>query len=359
MKLDKIRKRWREKHDAYLTIKPENLDNSDIRYATGFTGTTAIFFQTKAHNALIVDPRYTERAHTETHASVTVHITSQKNSATAILRKLIAKNRVKNIAIEGYTPSRTLAYFKKELKSIWFHIVDNIIADVRAIKTKDEIKKTQHAQKLTDKLFRLITKQIKPNSTEKDITEKINIWAIQNADGTSFDPIIAAGKHSAIPHHTPTNKKLPKNGPLLLDFGVRYKGYCADLTRTIWIGNKPSKKFQSIYETVLQAQDVALRACRFTSTRAARDIDKVARHIIQTSTFKDAFVHSTGHGVGLDIHEKPTISAASYDILHGNEIITIEPGIYLKGNFGIRIEDIIVTGSGTNLTTAPKKLYTI
>lgn len=358
MNLQTVRKNWLKKADAFLFWKPESLDDKSLVYLTGFWGSTGVFVQTRSKNFLIVDGRYQERARSEVEKNITIVDLPSGQTFPLFLKEFLKKLKIKKVAIDGRLNLNFFEDLKKANRGVKFFVDDESVNKARLTKTEEEIKIIHQAQRLTDELFEWLLDQLKPGKqTEKEIAFEIERWACaKDLSGLSFDPIIAGAAHSARPHHLPTSKKIPTKGVLLFDFGIRFRGYCSDCTRTIWIGNKPSQEFIQAYETVLQAQEAAISACAFTGEKKAKEIDATARNIIDNSKFKGTFTHGTGHGLGLDIHESPSLKQTSKDVLYGNEIVTIEPGVYLPKKFGIRIEDVVVAGSGKNLTKAEKKL---
>ena len=356
-RLDTIRKIWQANADAYLVFKPEYIENRDIEYATGFRGGTAVLFQTRQKTYLITDPRYSGRNDGAHHG---IHrITVRGASFTRELQRLVGRHVLRRIAVESYTPFGFVERLRTENPETAFSAIRGVIAHVRAIKTQREIELVRTAQAITDALFRWILRRVAKAPTERDLTQVIEREALRRGASLAFPSIVAFGKHTAIPHHEPTACRVSHCGPLLLDFGLRYKGYCSDLTRTVWVGKKPTVRFKHAYAVTLAAQEKAIAACRFRGTQSADAIDAAARSIIDASEFRGCFTHSAGHGVGMDVHEEPTLSSRAESIVQKNETVTIEPGIYLAGKFGIRIEDIVVTGSGTVLTHAPKQLIEV
>ena len=179
------------------------------------------------------------------------------------------------------------------------------------------------------------------------------------ASGLSFDTISASGKNSSLPHAVPTEKLIEEGDFLTMDFGCIYKGYCSDMTRTVFVGKNPSEKQRNVYKTVLKAQLEALKLVK--PGAVCSEIDKCARDIIADAGYGDYFGHGLGHSVGLFIHEEPRLSPKCHDILEPGITVTVEPGIYIPGEFGVRIEDlVVVTGNGCrNLATSPKELICI
>jgi Xaa-Pro aminopeptidase len=357
MKLEELREKWGKRYDAYLVWKPEFVSISDLRYLTGFSGSTGIFLQTKNKDYLIVDFRYKEQSRKEVKDVEVVDIPYGKTQF-EVLADILKGEGVRKVAVEGYTPLGYVKSLKKHAKGIRFLPVSGFVSSLRSRKTPEEIEKIKKAQEITDKLFDWLLNNLKPGKqTEREIAFEMERWAKSNgAEGMSFEPIVAGNERSSMPHARATENLIPERGVLILDFGVRYMGYCSDMTRTIWIGNKTDEIFERAYRVVLDAQERAINALRFKGSRKASDIDKVARDFIESSEFKGKFGHGLGHGVGLDIHEAPYLSPKSRDVLRGNEVVTVEPGIYLEGKFGIRIEDIVIAGKGEVITRSRKDI---
>jgi Xaa-Pro aminopeptidase len=357
MKLEELREKWGNRYDAYLVWKPEFVSISDLRYLTGFSGSTGIFLQTKNKDYLIVDFRYKEQARKEVKGVEVVDIPYGKTQF-EVLADILKGEGVRKVAVEGYTPLGYVKSLKKHVKGIRFLPVSGFVSSLRSRKTPEEIEKIKKAQEITDKLFDWLLNNLKPGKqTEREVAFEMERWAKSNgAEGMSFEPIVAGNERSSMPHARATENLIPERGVLILDFGVRYMGYCSDMTRTIWIGNKTDEIFERAYRVVLEAQERAINALRFKGSRKASDIDKIARDFIESSEFKGKFGHGLGHGVGLDIHEAPYLSPKSRDVLRGNEVVTVEPGIYLEGKFGIRIEDIVIAGKGEVITRSRKDI---
>ncbi len=247
---------------------------------------------------------------------------------------------------------------KKNLKGKKFIPVSGLVEDFRKIKDKEEIKIIKKAAEITDKTFYSILKIIKPGLTEKFIQRKI-IEIMENfgADGISFEPYVASGKGSAEPHYQASDKKLKNNEILLIDMGAKYKGYCSDFTRTIFIG-KASQKFKNLYNIVLETQENAIKNCKVGySTRKLHE-----ESVINFKKYKEDkyFTHCLGHGVGINIHESPGIGTKSTNKFENGMVFAIEPGLYHKNFGGIRIEDLcLIDGKCKVLSKATKELIEI
>jgi Xaa-Pro aminopeptidase len=232
--------------------------------------------------------------------------------------------------------------------------VDNAFHALRAVKTDRELARITEAARITDAAFVAATSGVEPG-----ITEKALAWQIESAmhelgaDGPGFPVIVAAGPHGARPHHDPSDRPIEEGEPVVIDMGAMVSGYTADLTRTICLGQAPPIYIDR-YNTVLSAQRRALT--RIRASLSGREADAVAREALSAAGFGDQFVHGLGHGVGLNIHEFPSLGQKSDDILEPGHVVTIEPGLYFEGWGGIRIEDLcVVTATGLEvLSAAPK-----
>jgi Xaa-Pro aminopeptidase len=230
----------------------------------------------------------------------------------------------------------------------------NAFHAVRAVKDDEELASIAEAARLTDAAFLAVTSGLRAGITERELA-----WRIEStmrdlgADGPAFPVGVAAGPHGARPHHDPSDRPLEESEPIVIDMGAVVDGYCADLTRTIVIG-EPPPEFTARYNTVLAAQRAALSGIRAGMT--GREADRIARDVISAAGYTDQFVHGLGHGVGLLIHEYPSLGTRSDDVLQPGHVVTVEPGIYLDGWGGIRIEDLcVVTRTGLKiLSNAPK-----
>ncbi len=213
---------------------------------------------------------------------------------------------------------------------------DRKITTLRMVKDEEELNFIKKAVEITDKVFADLLKEIKVGMTELEVAGLMYYLGLKyGAEGFSFYPIVASGAKSSVPHAQTSNDKI-KEGILLLDFGFKYNGYCSDMTRTIFVKEIPDN-FEKIYNTCLLAQNEAKKAIK--AGVKANELDKIARNIIEEAGFKGKFIHSLGHGLGIDVHEEPSVSSLSNVKLLPNTVITIEPGIYIEGVGGIRIED--------------------
>ncbi len=241
------------------------------------------------------------------------------------------------------------------LKNAGVKEVAKLTSIIREVKTREEIKLIKKACEISSKSFEIFKKQLKAGMTELEAAKLLEgIMAKLGGNGLAFDTIMAFGKNTANPHHANSNMKLKKEMPVLVDFGCRYKGYCSDITRTFWFGKKPTQEFQHYFETVFEAYTVAANALK--AGKSAKELDTLARNYFEDNfEASKYFIHSLGHNLGLEIHERPILSQRSEDTLKENALTTIEPGLYFKNKFGIRYEDtFLITKTGSINLTAVK-----
>ncbi len=335
----------REIESAIIT-NPKN-----IGYLSRFFYESGYLFITPKRAFLITDFRYKEEA--EKHASSEFEVVTPKDKHT-FLSMIISEDHIGNIGFES--ASLSVAEFHSLQADIYtpFVPMSDILLEMRAKKSQEEIASLKKAQSIADYAYSHILKMITPDMTETDIALELSYYMQKNgASGNSFDIIAASGASSALPHAKCRKEKISK-GFLTMDFGCVYDGYCSDMTRTVVVG-KADPEMKRLYQTVLDAQNAAISSIK--EGVICSEIDAVARNIIDGNGYKDAFGHSLGHGVGLDIHEEPRLSpfATNTRLLRGN-IVTVEPGIYLAGKYGCRIEDMgCVTETGFDDFTASSK----
>ncbi len=325
-------------------------DENAVYYECGFSCDNEIFLKFSNEAFFITDPRYTLAAKESVKEAEVVEADDIFKAA----REIIRKSRVKKIF---YNPKEwALEDFKKvfEKLSVYAYAKSNFSQKKRIIKTKEEISKIKKAVKLGEMAFfdfALFLQKEGENRSEKELFFEISAILSQKGErDLSFPPIVAINENAAKPHAEATKRLLKKGDLILVDAGLKYERYCSDRTRTAYfdgfINFEKEQRFkdrriQKIYDTVLKAQESAIKAVK--PGVKAYEIDKAAREVIEEEGFGKYFVHSTGHGVGLDIHELPVISFKDKNtVLKENMVFTIEPGIYLPGEFGVRIEDMVV-----------------
>ena len=333
------------------------LDELNQHYLSEFAFTDGLLFITKTKAYLITDFRYYEMALNSANKSFEVLTPDNRKE---FLNKVISEEGIKIIGFEGGSVSYDTYRNYCESYPCEFVNIGDTIEVIRQVKSADEIEKMQKAQDITDGALAHLLKFITPNMTELEVAVELE-YAMRKggADSFAFETIAVSGDASALPHGTPRNVKL-RPGFLTMDFGAKYQGYCSDMTRTIVIG-KADEDIKNLYNTVLRAQTEALNYLREGAD--CGEADKVARDIIDAiPEFKGAFGHSLGHSVGLFIHESPRLYSRGFGRkLKVGEILTVEPGIYLFGKYGCRIEDMVaITKDGIhNFTHSPKDLIEI
>jgi len=326
-------------------------------FATGFSSSAGALLITGDSAWYFVDSRYTEAAGTAIKDAKVVLITDEKNAAGKI-KEILKESSITSIGFED--SSLTLASYKKWSENLGIEMIpaQKLISSLRAVKSRDDLEKMIKAQRLAEKVFEEILPLINTNITEKDLAVEIIYRSLKNgADDKSFDPIVVSGSKSSRPHGVPGNEKIGK-GFLTIDFGVKLGGWCSDTTRTLCIG-KPEEEMVKVYETVLKAQEAGIEAMH--GGVEGINVDAAARTVIKDAGYGDYFGHGFGHSIGLEVHESPNASQLSEDTLPAGTVITAEPGIYLPGRFGVRIEDILyITETGSeNITNLPKDLIVL
>lgn len=342
----------------------------DVRYLSGFTGSNAALAITRRAARLFTDGRYTTQAAEETISGVKVEIVSGPASVAAIQwlaaqlgEQIPAAKSAQPLQI-GFDAAHTTvaeldrwrAALPAKLRRKLLTPTASLVEPLRQLKDEDELAIMAEAAALGDNLFTHILTVIRPGISEAAVAAELEYQArLSGAEGMSFETIAAAGPRSALPHGRASHALLPRRGFLTLDFGVILKGYCSDMTRTVCLG-KPSTREREVYDLVLAAQQAAVAAVR--AGVECGTVDEAARSILRSAGIAEAFSHSTGHGVGIEIHEGPRIATQQKEKLAPGMVITIEPGVYFAGDFGVRIEDMVVvtrTG-GQVLTHSPKAL---
>ncbi len=335
----------------------------DVRWLCGFTGSSAALAITRRGARLFTDGRYRAQATQEVKVAK-VEIVSGA-PAVAAVQWLSAQPATENA---GFDPGRTtvaeLARWKASLASglrrkFLVALEEPLVDGLRMVKDEDELTLMREAALLGCKLFESVLTLVRPGVREVDVAAELEHQArLLGAEGMSFETIVASGPRSAMPHGRATAARLPRRGFLTLDFGVILNGYCSDMTRTIHLGALTPKE-RTAYESVLEAQQAAVAAV--ASGRSCGEVDEAARSVLRNAGLGDAFSHSTGHGVGLEIHEPPRVGAGQTTKLQPGMVVTIEPGVYLPDEFGIRIEDMVaVNRTGCEvLTPSPKALIEV
>ena len=341
----------------------------DVRYLSGFTGSSgAVAIQGKSA-ALFTDGRYAAQAREEARG---LRVVVQKKPPTLLAMEWLVKAGATRCAFDaGQTTVAALAGMRQTLplglvpgrRRGFFLATDGVVAKLRQVKDEDEIARMRRAAALGCRLFEGVLEHIvigktEAGATEMEVAARLEFAArMAGAEAMSFETIVASGVRSALPHGRASGAKLPRRGFVTLDFGVVLEGYCSDMTRTVHLG-KASGRERDVYHSVLEAQHAAVAAV--APGVSCGEVDEAARSVLRKTRLDKAFSHSTGHGVGLEIHEGPRIAAGQKQVLEPGMVITIEPGVYLSGRdaagdgeFGVRIEDmVLVTARGGEVLTA-------
>jgi len=324
----------------------------NIRYLSGFTGSNALLLMTGDRAVLFTDPRYEIQAAEEADCQVRV----ERGPLLVALAKSLRRRKIRRIAVEPDHLSLGDYRLLKSQAPSGARILPlpGLIETLRMVKSAEEIELMRHSAAINSQAFADTVKQIKPGLRETQIAAELEYWMRRRgADKPAFETIVAAGSRSALPHAQPTGATLRKNQLLLIDMGAVSGGYASDMTRMAFLG-RPGRKVTHLYKAVLHAQLVALEAVR-EGIRAG-DIDRAARQVLRQAGLDALFGHSTGHGLGLEIHEPPRLGLRDATRLQEGMAITIEPGVYLQGFGGIRIEDtVIVTKDGCEVLTPTSK----
>ncbi len=334
---------------------------TNIRYLTDFANSEGTLFVTKNKSYLLVDFRYGEAAQKNvTNCEVVVY-----DNYAESLKEIVKKHGIEQLMIEISDVTIKRAESLRPIlndvdcKLVSNNILDKLISNMRIIKSSDEIAKIEKAQQITEEAFLELLNIVKPGVTEAELALELEfLMRKKGAEGVSFDLITITGKKTSMPHGVPGNEAVQRGDFVTFDIGAIYDGYHSDMTRTIAVG-EVSDFQREIYNIVLEAQLTAISKVK--AGVKASDVDKAARDVIKSKGYGDYFKHSTGHGVGLDIHEQPFVSPKSEAILSPGMIITVEPGIYLPDRFGVRIEDMgAVTKDGyRNFATLSKELIVV
>jgi Xaa-Pro aminopeptidase len=352
-RLDQLVERLSGKElDAILISAAENR-----QYLSGFTGSAGYLFIAKGKAVLLTDSRYTEQA---THQAPDFQVV-QIRGGWDWLVEILKESGVRRLGFESQnmtvaTYDRLLEAVKEDNDLINVSLVasSGLPEELRVTKDKGELASLQLAIDASDQAMEAVCPTIRKGMTEREVAWRMEVAMREfGADGLSFDTIVAAGPNGAMAHHMPSDKVIAEGEPIVIDMGARVNGYCSDITRTVVVG-EPDDAFRKIYDIVLGAQLTAINTVR--AGMSGEECDELSRGVIVNAGYGDNFGHSLGHGVGLAVHENPRVSPTSTDTLEPEMVFTVEPGIYLTGWGGIRIEDIVVLGENgaTPLSKASK-----
>ena len=330
------------------------------RYLSGFYSSSGILFITgDSKSYLLVDSRYYENAKKQALGCEVILLDDFQTQ----FNEIIARHKINRISVENRKMTiRELNELVTDFPHVKF-ISDGWLSETlikhRLIKSDDEIKKMIAAQRIAEKAFNKLTQKLHEGMTEKQAAGLLNYYMLGlGSQDVSFPTIVASGKNASVAHSAPTDKPLKKGELIIFDFGAVCDGYHSDMSRTVCVG-KPSDKQKEVYNAVLSANNDAMKAVREDIT--GKVIDNIARSTLEAWGYNEFFKHGVGHGVGLEVHEPPSLSPKGEHTLKAGMVVTIEPGVYIPGAFGVRIEDMVaVTENGCiNLTKTPKSLIII
>ncbi len=353
--VNKLKEYIKDNNTAALIMSEEN-----ICYFTSFHSTNGYLIVTMDKSYFFTDSRYIEAAQNKiTSCDEVLQIKSIENELVPFMKKL----GINKILLESERV--TVSVYNNIRKQFDFAEVccddylDKAVTDIRMVKSRDEVNKIIKAQRISEKAFEHILRFIKVGKTEKEIALELEYFMLKNgADALSFETIAVSGKNSSLPHGVPGDKVIENGDFITMDYGAVIDFYHSDMTRTVAVGEISSLQ-ADVYNTVLEAQIAGIEAVKAGVN--CKDVDAVSREIIKSKGYGDYFGHGLGHGVGVEIHELPSLNPSSKAVLAEGHVVTVEPGIYLPGKFGVRIEDMVfVTSDGCeNLTECEKKLIVL
>jgi len=323
--------------DAFLVVNAESSDRANLFYLTGFSGSFGLLWVGK-EAWLATDSRYTEQASAQ---AAPLPIEELNGRWLTWLGERLADTSARRVGVSAASLTvKILNDLRAHAKNIEFVPTGSWVEELRQTKDGSEVEQIAAAAELTDAGLRWILGRIRPGMTEQEIALELEFWCRKNgAQDMAFEPIVASGPHSSRPHHRPGSREVREGEVILFDIGVRRDAYCADLTRVVSLG-RPEPRVQEIYEFVLKANQAGIEAVHAGVEGAS--VDAGARKIIEDAGYGTHFGHGLGHGVGLEVHEMPRVGPTSEDVLGPGMVVTIEPGVYLPEQFGVRIEDLVV-----------------
>lgn len=324
------------------------------RYAVGFHG-EGLALISKTDCWYFTDSRYIEAANREI-SGAHIDCVSRGRSHRTLAAQVIREQGLEKVGFESDTMSVDgLDAYQKELPCVLI-AAPSLIRDLRAAKDGEELERMRYSQAIADRTFSNILGFIRSGMTEREVAARIVYeLMLQGAERPSFDPIVAAGANGSMPHAVPGDTVIEPGMFVTMDFGGVYQGYCSDMTRTIAVG-QPADEMRRVYDTVLEAQLNGLAAAR--AGVPGSEVDKAARRVIEQAGYGEYFGHALGHSLGLEIHESPNFSPGEQTVLPVGAVVSCEPGIYLPGRFGVRIEDVVILREDgcENITTSLKEL---
>lgn len=359
VRLSALRRRLAEEGQGAILLS--NVFN--VRYVTGLENV----FDDNANVACLITPetariftdsRYAEAA-TQAAASTPWSIQAPSSSIYVEICNDLQDNGIETLAIESSVPFGRFRFISERFSGK-VEAVDDWVEELREVKEAAEVERISRAAALTDRAFDHILGMIAPGKTETEIALELEVFMRRNgSEGVAFPSIVASGPNGSRPHTVVGSRAIQPGDPVILDFGARVGGYCSDMTRTVVVGGPATEEFRRVYDAVLAANLAGRKAAR--GGVPGVEIDQAARYVLSERGLAEFFGHGLGHGVGIDVHELPTVSPRGRRSVLSGSVITIEPGVYLKGSFGVRIEDLVVVQDGgcRVLSAAPTELIEI
>lgn len=347
----------KEKADALLVWNSEGGGQPATSWLSGFTGTWSILLVTRTKRFLVTDGRYTAQSK-EQAKGYQIFIISRTHSTQRLLRRLFKQGNITKILFDGIvTPWSAVEDLRKELSDAVFVSRKRVLQELRLSKEKGELTLLAKAAKIACHAFMRLIPLIHVGMTEKEVARQLeNLMALEGVEGIAFPTIVASGKNGALPHARATDKKIREGELVTIDFGARYEGYVSDMTRTVALGNI-APRLSKMYEAVRIAQELGCKKAKAGMT--GQKLDAICREYLAKKGYGKYFTHSTGHGIGIEVHELPVVAPheAEKDALPVGSVITCEPGVYVSNVGGVRIEDtLVLTRKGNvNLTDAVTK----
>ncbi len=343
-RLSRLRRRLAEEgHDAALVC-----DVSNVRYVTGFEAV----WDDDANVACLVTADlariYTDSRYAEAAAAAAVAtpwaLSTPSASIYVTLCDDLGADGIGSLVLESSVPFGRFRFISERFSGR-VAAVDDWVEELREVKEAAEVERIARAAALTDRAFDHVLGVLRPGLTETEVVLELEFFMRRHgSEGVAFPSIVACGPNSSRPHAVPGQRRIEAGDPVILDLGARVEGYCSDMTRTVVVGAPASSEFRAVYEAVLAANEAGKGAARGGVTGA--EIDGVAREVLTGAGYGEHFGHGLGHGVGLDVHELPTVSPRGRRSVLSGSVITIEPGVYLEGRFGVRIEDLVAVHDG-------------
>lgn len=340
--------------DALLVTRLPN-----VRYLTGFTGSAGMLLVARDEAIFVTDGRYEEQAHEQLGAArvdARIAIGTTAARQRELLQQVVPAGTHLGLEAHGITWAQQRAYASEWFPEAELVATEGLVEELRRVKEPAEVARIHRACAIGDDALRAVAGLLVDEPTEQEVALRLELaMRERGASGNSFDPIVASGPNGAKPHARPTDRRIRAGELVVLDFGCVVEGYCSDMTRTVSVGD-PGADARRLWDVVLTSQQAGRAATRAGVPCA--EVDAACRRVIEEAGLGERFVHSTGHGVGLEIHEEPRVAGTARDSLAVGHVVTVEPGVYVPGVGGVRIEDtVVVTADGADpLTAFPKEL---